>query len=90
MVAPHATVLQQSIGSGRALFLSDVDMISNASVSAGTGIANNNDRFGNLFAFAGSGAAPPAQLASVPIDLRLVLLTALLVAGLGWRTLRQR
>src|SRR5438105_9835192 len=50
----------KALGSGRALFLSDVDLISNASLTAGNTIGNNNDRFlGNLFAFAGSGAAPP-------------------------------
>ena len=90
-VAPHATVLQQTLGSGRALFLSDVDMISDFSLSAGAAITNNNDRFfGNLFAFAGSGAAPPAPVLPVPIDPRLLVLIAVLLAALGWRRLRQR
>jgi hypothetical protein len=66
-VTPNATVLVQTLGGGRALFLSDVDLISNFSLTAGNTIGNNNDRFlGNLFAFAGSGAAPPAVSVSVP------------------------
>jgi len=93
-VAPNATVLVQTLGSGRALFLSDVDLISNFSLSVGTTISNNNDRFlGNLFAFAGSGAAPPPPPVSnveVPtLDQAALVLLALLLFGLGWRRLRQ-
>ena len=93
-VAPHATVLQQALGSGKALFLSDVDMISNFTLSAGTGISNNNDRLlGNAFAFAGSGSAPPPPLVSaapIPIDARLLVLMSLALAALGWQRLRRR
>ena len=91
---PNATVLVQTLGSGRAVFLSDVDMIANFTVSAGSAISNNNDRFlANLFAFAGSGAAPPPPpVAKVPVptldEAALVILT-LLLFGLGWRRLRR-
>jgi len=88
---PHATVLLQTAGSGRALFLSDVDMISNFSLSAGAAISNNNDRFlANLFAFAGAGAAPPAPVLPVPIDPQLLGLLAVMLGALGWRQLRRR
>ena len=84
----------KALGSGRALFLSDVDLISNFSLTAGNTIGNNNDRFlGNLFAFAGSGAVPPppAVFAQVPaLDQTALVLLALFVFGLGWRGLRQR
>jgi hypothetical protein len=87
-------VLVQSLGSGRALFLSDVDLISNASLTAGNTIGNNNDRFlGNLFAFAGSGVAPapPAVFVPVPaLDEPVLALLALFLFVLGWRGLRQR
>ncbi|TMG99655.1 MAG: IPTL-CTERM sorting domain-containing protein [Betaproteobacteria bacterium] len=84
----------KALGSGRALFLSDVDLISNASLTAGNTIGNNNDRFlGNLLAFAGSGAAPPpppAVFAPVPaLDHASLLLLALILFALGWRGLRQ-
>jgi hypothetical protein len=95
-VTPNATVLVQTLGSGRALFLSDVDMIANFTVSAGNAISNNNDRFlANLFAFAGSGAAPPpppppVSNVEVPtLDQAALVLLALLLFGLGWRRLRQ-
>lgn len=52
-VAPNATLLERQMGTGTVIFLSDVDMISDNTVSAGTGIANDNDRFlGNLFEYA--------------------------------------
>src|SRR5437660_12733097 len=78
----------KALGSGRALFLSDVDLISNASLTAGNTIGNNNDRFlGNLLAFAGSGAAPPppAVFAPIPALDHASLLLALILFALGWR-----
>jgi hypothetical protein len=91
---PNATVLVQTLGSGRALFLSDVDLISNFSLTAGNTIGNNNDRFlANLFAFAGSGVAPPppAVFAPVPaLDHVALVLLALILFSLGWRGLRGR
>jgi IPTL-CTERM motif len=92
---PNATVMVQTVGSGRALFLSDVDMIANFTVSAGNAISNNNDRFlANLFAFAGTGAAPPPPPVvnvEVPtLDQAALVLLALLLLTFGWRRLRQR
>ena len=52
------TVLFRHQGAGRVILYADVDMISNQNLSAGTGIANDNDRFlANQFAFAGSAPA---------------------------------
>ncbi len=49
------TILVQRFGAGKIVFLSDIDMISNTTLSAGASISNQNDYFlGNLFAFAGS------------------------------------
>jgi len=91
---PKATVLLQSLGSGRALFLSDVDMISNFTGTAGNTIGNNNDRFlANLFAFAGSGIVPPPPVANVPvpaIDHAMLALLAVFLFGLGLVRLRGR
>jgi hypothetical protein len=94
-VVPNATVMVQTLGSGRALFLSDVDMIANFTVSAGNAISNNNDRFlANLFAFAGTGAAPPPPPVvnvEVPtLGQAALVLLALLLLTFGWRSLRQR
>ena len=54
----HATILEKQVGTGRVIFLSDVDMITDypegreKSLSTGTGIITDNDRFlGNLFAY---------------------------------------
>jgi hypothetical protein len=50
-----ATILVQRFGAGKIVFLSDVDMISNFTLSAGASMSNQNDYFlGNLFSFAGS------------------------------------
>ncbi|VAW75092.1 hypothetical protein MNBD_GAMMA15-1914 [hydrothermal vent metagenome] len=51
-VAPNATFLEKQVGLGTVIFLSDVDMISDNTLSAGTGFTNDNDRFlGNLFEY---------------------------------------
>lgn len=48
----HPVVLEALIGDGRVVALTDVDMIGDDTLSAGTGIANDNDEFlGNLFAY---------------------------------------
>jgi hypothetical protein len=53
--AKRPTILVQQFGAGKVIFVADVDMLTDATVSSGTGINNGNDRFlGNLFAFAGS------------------------------------
>ncbi len=53
--AKAPTILVRQFGLGKIVFLSDVDMISNYTGTAGATITNQNDRFlGNLFAFAGS------------------------------------
>jgi hypothetical protein len=90
------TVMIQTVGAGRVIFLSDVDMIANASSSAlstGAGISNGNDRFlANLFAFAGNGtaSAPAANLPVPALDtFALVALALLLTALAAWR-LRKR
>lgn len=45
-------VLEDQIGAGRVIAFTDVDMISSYTLSAGTGIENDNDVFlGNLFAY---------------------------------------
>jgi len=45
-------VLESVIGAGRVIAFTDVDIISNYTLSDGAGIANDNDRFlGNLFAY---------------------------------------
>jgi len=45
-------VLEDQIGSGRVIAFTDVDIISSDTLSEGTGIANDNDKFlGNLFAY---------------------------------------
>jgi hypothetical protein len=45
-------VLEDQIGSGRVIAFTDVDMISSYTLSEGTGIDNDNDKFlGNLFAY---------------------------------------
>lgn len=91
--SPHATVLLQSFGSGRVIFVSDVDMLSNFSLSAGTGISNGNDRFlGNLFAFAGNGAGG-SGLSTLPVpalDSKLLIALAVLLASLALPSLRRR
>lgn len=83
-------VLLQTSGSGRALFLSDVDMISIASLSGGAGITNGNDRFlGNLFAFAGAASGNAAFASPVPIDPRLAVLLVAALGLLAWGRLRR-
>jgi len=53
----NPVVLERQIGAGRVIAFTDVDMISNHTLSAGTGIANDNDRFlGNLIAYLASQA----------------------------------
>jgi hypothetical protein len=53
--AKRATILVRQFGAGKVVFLADVDMITDATLTDGNGIGNANDRFlGNLFAFAGS------------------------------------
>jgi len=88
---PLPIVLVQNFGTGRVIFLSDVDLIANAA-SAGATITTQNDQFlGNLFAAVTPFAPPPPPptLAPVPTlsELALVLLV-LLVATFGWRLRR--
>jgi hypothetical protein len=53
----NPVVLEALIGEGRVVALSDVDMLSNDTLSDGSGIENDNDRFlGNLFAYLASEA----------------------------------
>lgn len=53
-------MLCTAIGSGKAVFFTDVDLISNNTLSTGTGITNDNDVFlGNLFADLGPGGTTP-------------------------------
>jgi hypothetical protein len=50
--ADQPVVLEAEIGDGKVIVFTDVDIISNHTLSEGTGISNDNDRFmGNLFAF---------------------------------------
>jgi IPTL-CTERM motif len=84
---PLPDVLIQQFGSGRVIFLADVDMIANAETSGG-GIGDSNDRFlGNLFAFvagAGSGAVGPVPTLS-PAGLALLSLLLVCAAAILWR-----
>lgn len=90
--SPLATVLIQNFGSGRVIFLSDVDLISNFSLSAGTGISNGNDRFlGNLFAFAGAAAGAPVSTLPVPaLDPKLLAVLTVMLAAVAVVALRKR
>jgi len=48
----NPVVLEDQIGAGRVIAFTDVDIISDYTLSAGTGIDNDNDEFlGNLFAY---------------------------------------
>ena len=50
--AAQPVVLENAIGAGRVIIFTDVDIISNDTLSGGTGIVTDNDRFlGNLFAY---------------------------------------
>jgi len=50
-------VLERLLGDGRVVFFTDVDMVSNDTLSAGSGISDDNDRFlGNVFAYLASEA----------------------------------
>ena len=74
---PRATMLLQTIGSGRIIYLADVDLVANAA-SAGATITTANDRMlGNLFAITG---APGAVL---PIPTMNGFVLTLLAAGLA-------
>ena len=75
--APRATMLLQTIGSGRIIYLADVDLIANAA-TAGATITSANDRLlGNLFAIPGTTGGVPR----IPTMNGLVL--TLLAAGLA-------
>ena len=79
-------VLFATVGAGRVILIADVDTLSNCTLSAGTTITTNQDRFlGNLFAFAGNqAAAPPPVRVQVPTlspAPLAVLMLALLFAG---------
>ena len=86
---PLPTVLVQSFGAGRIVFLADVDLIANGA-SAGPAITNQNDRFlGNLFAFAGGFSfGPPAQIPALESSALIAL--ALVLAGLAAFALKRR
>ena len=75
--APRATMLLQSIGSGRIIYLADVDLVANAA-TLGSTITTANDRLlGNLFAMAGV----PGIVVPIPTMNGVVLI--LLAAGLA-------
>ncbi len=91
----HPTVMIQSFGAGRVIFLSDVDQISSnypGTVTSGPTISSNNDLFlANLFAF--TGAFPPVLAAAQPVptlDPVALGLLALLVAGAAFGVKRRR
>jgi len=87
---PLPVVLIQNFGSGRVIFLADVDLIAD-SLSSGPGINNQNDQFmGNLFAFVPPFAPPPTPQITVPtLSPFALLLLTLLVAGAGWHFSRR-
>lgn len=90
-VTPLPNVLIQQFGSGRIVFLADVDMIANAA-TAGATITSQNDRFlGNLFAFAaGFGPlAPSAPIATPTMSPAGYALLSLLLVG-AFAVLRRR
>lgn len=82
---PQPVVLIQNFGSGRVIFLSDVDLIAD-SLTSGATITSQNDRFlGNLFASITPFAAPPVQTVLVPTLSQFgLLLLILLVATVAW------
>ena len=88
-------VLFVTLGAGRAILIADIDTISNCTLSGGTGISTDQDRFlANLFAFAGNqAAAPPPIRVQVPtlspVPLALLML-ALLFAGAALNRRRRR
>lgn len=91
--SPLATVMLQSFGSGRVIFVVDVDMLSDFTVSAGPAISNGNDRFlGNVFAFAGSAIAGgnPQGLPVPALDPTLLAALALMLTALAVPVLRKR
>ena len=82
---PLPTVLIQSFGAGRIVFLSDVDLIANG-VSAGATITTANDRFlGNLFAYTGGfGLVGAAATNGIPtLDSRALFALMLLLAAMA-------
>jgi len=63
---PSPDVLINQIGSGTVILMSDVDLLAIGASPGGT-ITNQNDEFlGNLFAYVGGFAKPPAAATSVP------------------------
>jgi hypothetical protein len=59
----NPVVLESVIGDGRVIVFTDVDIISNNTLSAGTGIANDNDKFlGNLVAYLADEAVETFQI----------------------------
>lgn len=92
-VAPKPVMVLNPVSGGRVILMADVDILSNNTLSTGTGIVNGNDRLlGNLFALApaggpgGPGGAQPVPALSVP----LLLALGLALAGLGAVALRTR
>jgi hypothetical protein len=90
---PLPVVMIQTFGAGRVIFLADVDLIAN-SLSAGSGISNQNDRFlGNLFAYVGGISGAPAPVITAPIPALspgMLVLLALGLAAMALVTFRHR
>jgi hypothetical protein len=88
-------VLRSSIGSGEVVLFTDVDLISDNTLSSGTGISNDNDVFlGNLFADLGlgGGAAPgpsPAPTMIPTLSTLGLMLLALMMAMLAIVVMRR-
>jgi hypothetical protein len=87
-VSPKPVMVLNPVSGGRVILMADVDILSNNTLSSGTGIANGNDRLlGNLFALAnGGGGARQVPAVSIPGLLAL----GIALAGLGAITLRMR
>jgi hypothetical protein len=86
--APKPVMVLNPVSGGRVILMADVDILSNNTLSAGTGITNGNDRLlGNLFALAGAGGgAKPVPALSLPMLLAL----GIALAGVGAVAARTR
>lgn len=82
----YPQIMEQAYGNGLVIWVGDVDTVSNYGISGGTGISTDNDIFlGNLFAYAidQSNVQPPAAVPAVGTGGLLLLMLALLLAGLA-------
>jgi len=87
-------VLRASIGAGEVIFATDVDLISDFTLSSGTDITDDNDIFlGNVFADLGLGGGltpPPAPATAIPTLSRLgLLLLAMAMAMMAFIVTRR-